>query len=59
MSKISRETISYFKNRIEAEKYIINLPTCDKEVIEAKEKHIAYFKQAISDMEKMEKIVKE
>lgn len=56
MSEISREAIAYFQKRIEAEKQIINLPTCDKEVAKAKKKHIAYFEQAISDREKLEKI---
>lgn len=56
MSEVSREAIAYFKKRIEAEKHIINVPTCDKEVAESKKKHIAYFEQAISDMEKLQKI---
>lgn len=57
MAEISRtESIEYFNKRIEVEQQIINLPTCDKEVVEVKKKHIAYFELAISDREKLEKI---
>lgn len=58
MAEISREAIEYFKKRIESEKQIINLPTCDSEVAEEKKKHISYFEQAIKDRDIVERISK-
>lgn len=42
------KAVEWFEKRIAAKKQICSLPTCDKEVKEAKERHISYMQDAIS-----------